>query len=572
LTVSNSALGGTGTVVIPLVPGTNTFVPTAAQPTMSPLGPVNGTSYLSADGTFFYANLTPVNAPTQREFIAGGLPVSASALAPSATNPIIGFTVQPDAALQSNIPFIRNNAGGTLAAYVSPLYLAQSTAIGNVTALQSSLAINGQGTNQQSVLITAIGTGATLQSSGAPAINGVVRGTSQLSAISTPVRIGSSFTSVVDGNGNSLYGGSAISGFVLDQTQYNANGSGVLTTPVIPSTASEVALLGTATNYGFNQPATSTTLPAGVGTNRTAACPACTTPSLTAPGSGYFGGVMNTSMPGVQPYAITGSASLSTDAATNRIAATLTSDNTLSSATTGGVSSIQMQFGGATGNSAFVDSNIYGAAESQTTPTLVNGNPAQSSQLYFLSQGAATPPTSLLPPGVSYCNCQYLQWGYWGGDIGSGVSRIDRGGINFWVAGQLTQPSDIMKLAAMQGATGTNNYLGHLIGTVFNNGAQYVAAGGLSASYTFATQMGSFSVNNYDGQSFTVSGKVTTAGGGTQYSAPIATITQQGAPIAGAINGSFYGPMAANTGGNFSFHTVAGPTYLTSGIFAAAKH
>jgi hypothetical protein len=41
--------------------------------------------------------------------------------------------------------------------------------------------------------------------------------------------------------------------------------------------------------------------------------------------------------------------------------------------------------------------------------------------------------------------------------------------------------------------------------------------------------------------------------------------------IAGSLNGSFYGPAAANTGGNFNFHTTVGPTYLTSGIFAAAK-
>ena len=42
--------------------------------------------------------------------------------------------------------------------------------------------------------------------------------------------------------------------------------------------------------------------------------------------------------------------------------------------------------------------------------------------------------------------------------------------------------------------------------------------------------------------------------------------------LAGSFNGSFYGPSAANTGGNFAFHTTAGPTYLTSGIFAAVKH
>ena len=87
----------------------------------------------------------------------------------------------------------------------------------------------------------------------------------------------------------------------------------------------------------------------------------------------------------------------------------------------------------------------------------------------------------------------------------------------------------------------------------------------------FCHQDGAFSVSNYDGQSFMVSGKATTAGGGTQYSVPITTITQQRVPIAGGINGSFYGPMAAETGGNFNFHTTAGPTYLTSGIFAAKR-
>src|SRR6516165_6009779 len=75
------------------------------------------------------------------------------------------------------------------------------------------------------------------------------------------------------------------------------------------------------------------------------------------------------------------------------------------------------------------------------------------------------------------CQCQYLQWGYWG-------------------------------------ATSRRR---------------------LSAKYTFATKMGSFSVSNYDGQSFMVSGKPTTAAEGTQYSVP----------IAGGINGSFYGPLAA---------------------------
>jgi hypothetical protein len=525
------ALGGAGPLTIPLASGAATFGPSG---TASPLGPVSGTTFMSADGTFFYANLTPVNAPMQREFVAGGMPVTASSLASA---PIVAFTVQPDAALQSNIPFIRNNAGGNLAnAYVSPLFFGPQTS----TTLQSSLAINGQGANQQSVLVTAIGS--VMLNSGQPAISGVVRGSSQLSAAAPPVRIGSNLTSAADGNGNSIYGGSSgISGFTLDQTQ--------------ASLASEVPLSGTTTNYGFNQPATATALPASAGSATR------TTQTLT----GYFGGVMNTTAQ-AQPYAIAGTTALATDAVGNRIAATLTSDSTLSPSATGGVNSIQMQYGGA--NSAFINDNIYGAAESQTPATMVNGSPAQSSQLSLLSQGAAPPPNSLLPAGASYCSCQYLQWGYWGGDIsssGGGVSRIDRGGINFWVAGLPTPNTDITALAA-QGATG--NYSGHLIGTVFNNGQQYVAAGGLAASYQFGTQMGTFSVNNYDGKSFMASGRAPLAGPSYTFGFN----NPQGVPVSGTINGSFYGPSAANTGGNFNFHTTAGPTYLTSGIFAAARH
>jgi trimeric autotransporter adhesin len=545
--VFSTTLGTAGQLRIPLVPGTKNFGPSG---TASPLGPVSGTSYLSADGTFFYANLTPVNSSTEREFVAGGLPVSASALGSAGANRVVAFTVQPDAALHSNIPFIRNNAGGNLAnAYISPLFIAPQTS----AVLQSSLAINGSGAQQRSVLVTAIGNSATLQSSGAPMINGVVRGSSQLPGLAPSVRIGSSLTSVVDGNGNSLYGGRAISGFVLDQTQYNstAPGSGVLTTPVIPSTASEVPLSGAPTNYGFNQPATPTELPAGVGTNRT---------SQTL--RGYFGGLMNTTAQ-KRPYAITGRTALSTNAATDRITAVLASD-ALKRHATGGVSNITMKFG--PGNSAFIDNNIYGAAESQMAPAAVNGSPAQAAHLYLLSSGAAPPPNSLLPSGASYCQCQYLQWGYWGGDLrtdipsNGAISRTDRGNINFWTAGPVTPAADINKLTA-QNATGS--YTGHMIGSVFNNGAQYVAAGGVAATYHFGTQTGSFSVINYDGHNFTTMGKPITQG--ANYKFGITDVPG----ITGTIKGSFYGPMAAETGGNFAFR--AGPTYLTSWIFAAKR-
>src|SRR4029077_16979036 len=101
-----------------------------------------------------------------------------------------------------------------------------------------------------------------------------------------------------------------------------------------------------ATNDGFTHPATATTLPSGVGANRTSQT------VLT----GNFGGLMNTTAQR-QPYAITGTTVLVTDAGSGRIVAGLGSDN-LSPSATGGISNVTMVFGGL--NSAFIDNNVYG--------------------------------------------------------------------------------------------------------------------------------------------------------------------------------------------------------------------
>ena len=80
--------------------------------------------------------------------------------------------------------------------------------------------------------------------------------------------------------------------------------------------------------------------------------------------------------------------------------------------------------------------------------------------------------------------------------------------------------------------------------------AQYVAAGGLNATYNFGTRVGSFAVNNYDGRSLALTGTPTTSG--ASYKIGITSVPG----IAGSFSGSFYGPVAANTGGNFNFHTI----------------
>ena len=574
--VFTGTFGNLGVLSFPLAAGAASFGPSG---TSSSLGTFTGTSFLSADNTFFYANITPTSQPAQRLFVYGGIPVNAGFYQPTGNTRVFAFTVQPDAALQSNIPFIRSQAGGNLAnASVSPLYIVAppTTAIGNAAALpgaralQASLAINGQGANQQSAIAVTTGTLGSLQSNGQPVLNGQLHGSSLLSPNNTPTRLASAASSTVDGNGNSFYGASAVSGFVVDQTAYaNGSSAGTVGSAIIPSTASEIPfqliLAGGAATYGFAQPALPAALPAGVGASRT-------TQAL----SGNFGGLLYTTAQ-TNPYAVTGGTLISTDAPNNRIQATLAGAAQSPSA---GVGTLTMQYGGLTGDTggrqAFIDDNNFAALESTVNPQqingqtlVVNGDPTQAGKLYLVTSGSAGTSSSILPPGVSYCQCQFLKWGYWGGDLLTGsatsstISRVDRGHINTWVAGVATPLNDINSLI---GTSATATYSGHAIGSVFNNGASYVAAGGFAGAYNFGTRIGTLSINNFDGHSFTVGpGPLPLNGASYSFRGNLAP------GFNGAINGGFYGPMAAETGGSFAVQSTVGPSYLASGIFAGKR-
>jgi hypothetical protein len=562
--------GSLGTISFPLVPGTTSFGP---QGTSSSFGTFSGTSFLSADNTFFYAKITPTGQPTERLFIYGGLPVNASFYQPTGNTRVFSFTVQPDAALNAAIPFVRPQAGGNLPnASVSPLYVVAppGTPIGQATTataargLQASLAISGQRAAQQSTIAVTTGNIAALQGTGQPVFAGQMAGSSLQVANGRPVRLGSAVVTPVDGNGNTFYGGASATGFVLDQSGFSSNGTGVIAPPSTPGTAREVSLTGAAQTYGFAQPAVASAVPAGVGDSRS-------TRTL----SGHFGGLMYTNAQQT-PYIVAGDAQVGTDAATNRVAATLSGS---AQSPSSGVNTLTMQYGGLTGDArgrqAFVDDRTFAALESATSPqqingqTLsVNGDTGQAGSLYLVSSGAAGAPASLLPSGASYCQCQYLQWGYWGGDLRSGgspetaSSRIDRGHINTWVAGVPTPLSDLQSLI---GASATATYAGHAIGSVFNNGASYVAAGGFNGTYNFGTQTGTMAINNFDGRSFAVSGSAPLNAANYSFSSTSTAGTAK-------MNGTFYGPNAAETGGKFSFQAGPGlPAYLASGIYAGKR-
>jgi trimeric autotransporter adhesin len=571
-----TANGPFGLVTFPLAAGTATLAASGAG-TTSPLGPVTGTTYVSPDNTFFYADLTPVDQPAQREFVYGGTPVNPTVYQATATAPsYLAFNVEPDAALQSTIPFIRQETGGSLgsAATISPLILAtplNSTFVNGTAgtkALQASLAIVGSQQNQSSVIVVLVGNVLDASLNGInpaqPVLNGIIHGSYLANATGQPIRIYSPSVTPADANGNSFYGATGISGLVLSNG--NCCGPGELPSKAYETNTGTQAV----TNYQFAQPATATSVPQMVATS----------PQTTRTLTGWFGGIMTKEpTPGTTaapiPYVLTGSTSISTNAANLQLAANLTGSDPFAATSNSGIKAVNLGFGStATGATnariAFINDNLFAALENPGSPSTVNGitvpvTDGNSGSNIYLVTGSAAAPTALLPNGLCSA-CQYLQWGYWGGELdtpasGANAARVDVGHINSWVAGILTSAGDI---SSLKGANFTGNYAGNLFGTVINNGAQYLASGGLSAVYHFGTGTGSFSVVNYDGLSFTSNGSAALSGSNYTFALKVPG-------VAGAISGSFYGPMAAETGGNFAFSKTVGSPYFTSGVFAAKR-
>jgi hypothetical protein len=557
--------------ISPLTAGatTNATAPASSGQTAS------GPAFTSADGNFFFANLVDTTGGGDLVFAFGGTPLQQSFFAPSATTQILAFSVQPDFALANGsqaqtIPFLPSFSGGTLAnAVVSPLYVATQPgqAFGNFNALtnpngkapfflQSSLAINGQGASQTSAFVLATGSFSTSTTFGTVIASGAVRGAFQAGGTSPLAHISGGFTTVPGATGNSLFGGTAIDGFVLDQNQSDANGN------FIPATASafQTGVAGT-TPYGFNQPVVAASVPSGVGTNRTALNE-----------SGYFGGLMATGS-GMK-YVLAGDvASLVATPSTSQLGATFVGTDPFTSSSTG-ISSVTLPFGAATGRnfarSAFIDANIFGATESATQPVQITSTSGATFTYPTESGGATTYPAlamvssgtvpgaanSLLPAGASFCACQFLQWGFWEGNITS----INQGGpsnttqsayINTWLAGQptVTLPT-----------SGVGTYNGAAIGTIFNNGATYLAAGGFNQTYNFGANSGAVNITNFDGANYAAA----VSGSGNIYSGAFTGTPNR----TGAVVGSFYGPGAVETGGSFAIQSTAGAKYLASGIFA----
>jgi hypothetical protein len=229
-------------------------------------------------------------------------------------------------------------------------------------------------------------------------------------------------------------------------------------------------------------------------------------------------------------------------------------------------SSVDMQFGNTVGGEAFIDDRRFMALTNGLVT--VNGDPNVSGLLAMVTSSELQH-DGLLPAGVSFCDCDYLTWGFFFGrrEQGPGENRVVE--LGTWVAGVLSDTNQIVGFTPM-----TASYSGHVIAGVRNNSSIYSAVGAINMQFTFgggSANLDSLTISNFDGRNFNFP-EPTNQFETNHYFGSVCTTASCTEPsaIRANIAGAFFGPGAppANTAGSVQF---SGANYRGSGTYAAAK-
>jgi hypothetical protein len=120
-----------------------------------------------------------------------------------------------------------------------------------------------------------------------------------------------------------------------------------------------------------------------------------------------------------------------------------------------------------------------------------------------------------------------------------------------WVVGDLTKSIEMP-------VSGTATYAGNAVGTVLNNGDQYITTGKMNATMDFGARTGNVAISNFDGRNFD------------------ANVTFPGSAFSGtngatSIAGSFANDGADKAKGILGSFSSQDGSWSTSGIFAGSR-
>jgi len=156
----------------------------------------------------------------------------------------------------------------------------------------------------------------------------------------------------------------------------------------------------------------------------------------------------------------------------------------------------------------------------------------------------------------------YMTWGVWSVEAAhSGMAGATVLDGSHWIAGRMTQDVDMP-------TTGTATYNGRVHGTAYERGALHALDGTsrLEANFGTGTIGGQLNINYANGGAYATSDLSSVSiRNGNQFGGSLV-----GADNVGNIQGGFFGPGAAEVGGNWSINKNGGVSQAT-GVFTGKK-
>ncbi len=205
-----------------------------------------------------------------------------------------------------------------------------------------------------------------------------------------------------------------------------------------------------------------------------------------------------------------------------------------------------------TSRGVYIDEDTYAARNaalnSDTAITTDNGAVIAhvtdgSPKTYMLPSSLVPGADDAIMAGKTECVCAFLEWGYWGtsanfkdDSLTADGERYDNVHLGTWVAGDVTNSADLP-------TTGSAAYIGHAVGNVINDGAQYLAAGSFGMTVDFAKRTGAAAIADFDGRSFG------------------ASLTEQD-----VVNGNLFSGSVANMEGQINTSIVRGVNSEIDGV------
>ena len=513
-------------------------------------GTLTGAGYLSDAQDFLLYQLAGVG-DGRRVLAFAGVPTPTPAFP---TTGIWSYVLLNDFVREQTLPFIVDPGVGSLMATNAYIAWDDSTPVSRRAFGASAVAILGQGPTQRSAFSAFFGN-VDDDASGRPFINGRMRGQTRFGSNAATDRIQffrSAFASSDASDGSDFFGLAGPENFVLESAQVD-------NVDAVSARGAESFAIGQATQVFYpNNPAI---LGAPV------AAPSRTTRTL----NGFANALdlmydLAGNFVGTQRLGTTGNPNdltIMTNAGFNSVRAEFTLSASVDGSTVG---AILGSFGGL--NSAFIDDDRFVAA----TDIVIVSAQSVLGELTMITN-AGLQHDGFLPAGVSFCDCDYLTWGFLAGlRFLSAVTMTERHiELGTWVAGELSNVNQLVGIAPQ-----TATYAGHVMAGVNNNGAIYQAVGAMSLNFTFgagAFALNSVNITNFDGTNLAGVNSAGPQFGTNAYNSGAFTIGGMH-PTAGnitaSVKGAFFGPGAPplDTGGSVDFN---GTAYTGHGTFAATQ-